>query len=108
MNNHLAAETLSTMTPAERASVIGRFYQVITHCDIEPTQDQYDRVKLVRFNYEYSSNQISQDNFLHAFFEFLKLPISNHVDFGNTDELGTRLYEFADYLIDNFFLPRMY
>ncbi|CAG1973144.1 unnamed protein product [Fusarium graminearum] len=53
--------------------------ELITHCNIEPTQDQYDRVKLVRFTYEYSSNQISHDNFLHAFFEVLKLPISNHI-----------------------------
>uniref|UniRef100_A0A4E9DBT6 Uncharacterized protein n=1 Tax=Gibberella zeae TaxID=5518 RepID=A0A4E9DBT6_GIBZA len=53
------------MTPAERN------WQVLS--------SYYALVKLVRFTYEYSSNQISHDNFLHAFFEVLKLPISNHI-----------------------------
>ncbi|UZP37066.1 hypothetical protein NXS19_004882 [Fusarium pseudograminearum] len=94
------------LSDSHRASAIRRFYQVIAHFhDTKPTQ--YDRIKLVRYTYEYSSNQISQDNVLTAFFEFLRLPISSddNVDFGDADELKTRLYEFADYLIDNFFLP---
>ncbi|PTD05662.1 hypothetical protein HYE67_000313 [Fusarium culmorum] len=56
------------MTLTERASAIDRFYQIITHFNnIKP--NQYDRVKLIRFTYEYSSDQLSQDNVLNAFFE---------------------------------------
>jgi hypothetical protein len=103
------------LSESHRASAIRRFYQVIKHFDgnnIKRGQDQYDRVKLVRFTYEYSTNQVSKDNVLIAVFEFLKLSISSEEDIDFEDatyrgQLKTHLYEFADYLIDNFFLPRM-
>ncbi|KAF5004724.1 hypothetical protein FDECE_8793 [Fusarium decemcellulare] len=101
------------LSAAGRASAIRRFYQVINHFDsneVKRGQHQYDRVKLVRFTYEYSANQVSKDNVLIAVFEFLKLSASSgddisFLDSAYRDELKTRLYEFADYLIDNFFLP---
>ncbi|EXL90098.1 hypothetical protein NOF04DRAFT_3415 [Fusarium oxysporum II5] len=101
------------LSESHRASAIRRFYQVIKHFDdndIKRGQDQYDRVKLVRFTYEYSTNQVSKDNVLIAVFEFLKLSISSEEDIDFEDatyqgQLKTHLYEFADYLIDNFFLP---
>ncbi|KAG8664909.1 uncharacterized protein FPOAC1_012886 [Fusarium poae] len=103
------------LSESHRASAIRRFYQVINYFDGNDTkrgQNQYDRVKLVLFTYEYSTNQLSKDNVLIAVFEFLKLSISAEEDIDFEDatyqsELKNHLYEFADYLIDNFFLPRM-
>lgn len=103
------------LSESHRASAIRRFYQVINYFDGNDTkrgQNQYDKVKLVLFTYEYSTNQVSKDNVLIAVFEFLKLSISAEEDIDFKDatyrsELKNHLYEFADYLIDNFFLPRM-
>ncbi|KAK2930481.1 hypothetical protein FoTM2_010822 [Fusarium oxysporum f. sp. vasinfectum] len=101
------------LSESHRASAIRRFYHVINHFDSEDVkrgQDQYDRVKLVRFTYEYSTNQESKDNVLIAVFEFLKLSVSSEEDIDFQDatyreQLKAHLYKFADYLVDNFFLP---
>lgn len=101
------------LSESHRASAIRRFYHVINHFDSEDVkrgQDQYDRVKLVRFTYEYSTNQESKDNVLIAVFEFLKLSASSEEDIDFEDatyreQLKAHLYKFADYLVDNFFLP---
>ncbi|RSL71270.1 hypothetical protein CEP53_001527 [Fusarium sp. AF-6] len=97
----------------DRASATRRFYQVINHFDsndIGQNHDQYDRVKLVRFTYEYSISEESRSNLLVALFEFLNLSPSAHEDIDFDDsthraELQAGLDEFADYLVDNFFLP---
>ncbi|KAG8670770.1 hypothetical protein FPOAC1_004004 [Fusarium poae] len=101
------------LSESHRASAIRRFYHVINHFDSEDVkrgQDQYDRVKLVRFTYEYSTNQESKDNVLIAVFEFLNLSVSSEEDIDFEDvtyreQLKAHLYKFADYLVDNFFLP---
>ncbi|KAG4282253.1 hypothetical protein FPRO04_13329 [Fusarium proliferatum] len=101
------------LSESHRASAVRRFYHVINRFDSEDVkrgQDQYDRVKLVRFTYEYSTNQESKDNVLIAVFEFLKLPVSSEEDIDFEDatyreQLKAHLYKFADYLVDNFFLP---
>jgi hypothetical protein len=76
------------LSESSRASATRRFYQVIKHFngnDIKRGQGQYDRVKLVRFTYEYSTNQVSKDNVLIAVFEFLKLSISSEEDIDFAD-----------------------
>ncbi|KAF4979686.1 hypothetical protein FZEAL_4145 [Fusarium zealandicum] len=102
-----------TLSKAHRVSALRRFYQVINYFDSNDNKrgpDQYDRVKLVRLTYEYSISQVSKDNVLIAAFDFLKLSISSEEDINFEDvtyrlEMQSHLYEFADYLIDNFFLP---
>ncbi|GKU14969.1 unnamed protein product, partial [Fusarium langsethiae] len=71
---------------------------------------KYDRLKLVRFTYEYSTSDESKGRLLTALFEFLDLSPSAHEDIKFEDstyraELQAGLYKFADYLVDNFFLP---
>ncbi|RSL89011.1 hypothetical protein CDV31_015950 [Fusarium ambrosium] len=104
----------SPLSVHDRASAVRRFYQVINHFDNNDTgqnHDKYDRVKLVRFTYEYSISDESRSNLLVALFEFLNLSPSAHEDIDFEDsthraELRAGLDEFADYLVDNFFLPR--
>lgn len=72
--------------------------------------DQYDRAKLVRLTYEYACSEESRDVFLKAFFDAIGFPIDGeNVDFDSDEQetLGLALFRFADYLFDNFFLPRM-
>lgn len=98
----------------DRASATRRFYQVINHFDnddIGQNHDKYDRIKLIHSTYEYSISEESQSSLLIALFEFLNLSPSAHEDIDFQDstyraELQAGLDEFADYLVDNFFLPR--
>ena len=97
-----------------------RFRQLIDHFDGLPynkqSGDEYDRVKLVRFTFEYARSEESQGNFLQAFFEAAGTlidedPIEDDDDFGlgNATQraaLQGSINNFADYLFDNFFLPR--
>ena len=94
------------------------FEQIIEYC--EPTQtlakngnERYKRVDLVRFTYEYAP---SQDIFLQYFFEYMGdsnfLDVLSHfANFADWDikrkrELVPRMASFADFLMENFFLPR--
>ncbi|KAM0365043.1 hypothetical protein ACHAPK_009946 [Fusarium culmorum] len=99
----------SSQSPAKR-----RFDQIINHFGSEddgrgPGRDTYDRVKLVSLTYEHSTNEKSKDKFLAVFFGFAGLPITdediNFDDPTRRDELRASLDNFADYLLDNLFLP---
>jgi hypothetical protein len=72
----------------------------------------YNRPVLVRLTYEYALSDESQDCLLRAFFRSLALSITGeNVDFGDKgleEELCSSLCGFADYLLDNFFLPCLY
>ncbi|EEU35786.1 uncharacterized protein NECHADRAFT_82207 [Fusarium vanettenii 77-13-4] len=97
-----------------RAYATRRFHQVINHFDnddMKQNDDKYDRIKLIRFTYEYSISEESKCNLIIALFESLNLSPSAHEDIDFQDstyraELQADLHEFADYLVDNFFLPR--
>ncbi|KAK0633309.1 hypothetical protein B0T14DRAFT_533546 [Immersiella caudata] len=68
----------------------------------------YSSPLLVRYTYEYARSQESRDVFLRAFFQSMRLSVDDEdVDLGDTEvETGLRsaLFDFADYLLDNFFL----
>ncbi|KAI1660597.1 hypothetical protein F4813DRAFT_298679, partial [Daldinia decipiens] len=64
---------------------------------------------LVRLTYEYALTDESKDNFLRTFFRSMGLSMDGEdIGFGDKDfeeELRSSLLRFADYLLDNFFLP---
>ncbi|KAK3937569.1 hypothetical protein QBC46DRAFT_366093 [Diplogelasinospora grovesii] len=69
---------------------------------------QYNRPLLISLTYEHARSEESQDIFLRAFFQSMALSVDseNDVDFENNEQdLGSALSRFADYLLDNFFLP---
>jgi hypothetical protein len=77
------------------------------------TKAGYRRPLLVRYTYEYSRSDLSRDIFLRAFFDPLDLDITSDQDINFDDDdddledqLGEKLTSFADFLLDNFFLPR--
>ena len=93
------------------------FNQIIKYC--EPTQtltkngnEPYKRVYLVRFTYQYAP---SQDMFLKYIVEYMGDSdfldaLSHFANFANWDieqkrNLVSRMASFADFLMDNFFLP---
>ncbi|KAI8647990.1 HNHc domain-containing protein [Fusarium keratoplasticum] len=102
------------LTPAQRLSAGRRFNQLVNHFDVpdDSSSKGYDRVKLVRLTYDYARSEESKGNFLRAFFEFAELPINGDedidLDLGDADRqarLRDFLFNFAEYLFQNFFLP---
>ncbi|KAK3941884.1 hypothetical protein QBC46DRAFT_429257 [Diplogelasinospora grovesii] len=101
----------------ERAQAKGKLYNIIDHFEAVNTSgsgnksNPYNRPKLVRLTYEYVRSEESQDIFLRAFFQAIALSMDGEddVDFSSNEleeEVGSALFRFADYLFDNFFLPR--
>lgn len=91
-----------------------KFHRIVNHFEArnpnESNDGRYNRPKLVGLTYEYTRPE-SKDIFLRAFFHAMALPIDgeDNIDFGNIeleDDLRLALSSFADYLFDNFFLPR--
>ncbi|KAG8664880.1 hypothetical protein FPOAC2_14577 [Fusarium poae] len=98
--------------PGLRLSASRRFYQIVNHFDASGSGNngEYDRIKLVRLTYEYARSEESKGNFLSAFFQSAALPMDGEeaIDLGDADleaKLRTSLFNFAEYLFDNFFLP---
>jgi hypothetical protein len=69
------------------------------------SRPRYNRSLLIRLTYDHARSPLSQDNFLRAFFGSLGLSLD-----GDEEALDERVeaefFGFADYLFDNFFLPR--
>jgi hypothetical protein len=103
--------------PLERAQLDRAthvFNQIVNH--YEPLQTKngpYKRITLVRVTYEYT---LSRDDFLRYFFLEMERDsdfpqaLALFADFDSWDiqrknELASRLSAFADFLLDNFFLP---
>ncbi|WEW54911.1 hypothetical protein PRK78_000338 [Emydomyces testavorans] len=98
----------------QRVQAQDRFYNIINHFDVtdRTTRVGYSPPLLIRYTYEYSRSELSKDTFLGAFFEFMRLDITSEedIDFDDEDlenQLGKDLTSFADFLLDNFFLPRL-
>ena len=102
------------LSEAQYQSASLSFRQLINYFDNLPhdrASKDYDRVKLVRFTFEYARSQVSQGNFLRAFFETANIPLDGEeVDLSDADRLANlkdSINNFADYLFESFFLPRM-
>jgi hypothetical protein len=109
--------------PDERNRATRIFNRIINY--YEPSQTKngpYKQITLLRATYEYA---LSRDNFLKLFFLYIgreshlteqlsesnfSQTLSHFVNFDSItaeqkDELGKSVSAFADYLVDNFFLP---
>jgi hypothetical protein len=95
----------------QRARASRQFHHIVRHFEFPAEKRPYSRALLVRYTYEYARSQESRDVFLRAFFQSMRLSLDDEdVDLGDTEvETGLRsaLFDFADYLLDNFFLPCM-
>ena len=65
----------------QRARAKHIFYSIVTHFRAAEASDAaYSRPLLVRYTYEYSRSELSQDAFLRAFFDFIGLDIAAEHD----------------------------
>ncbi|KAL2256825.1 hypothetical protein VTK26DRAFT_1067 [Humicola hyalothermophila] len=64
---------------------------------------EFSRSQLIRLTYDYARSSLSQDHFLRAFFDSLELSMDG--DEARDERIRSKFFGFADYLIDNFFLP---
>ncbi|KAG8671062.1 hypothetical protein FPOAC2_04380 [Fusarium poae] len=98
---------------ANRVSAIRRFHQIITY--FENNNDDikigyYDKLKIVKFTYEYACNQSSKDLLVLVALGHMGVLYSSddNVDLENAtlrDALQAGLNRFANLLLEAFFLP---
>ncbi|GAP87961.1 hypothetical protein SAMD00023353_1600370 [Rosellinia necatrix] len=90
----------------QRSVAKDRFNRIIDYFNTDDLSDRspYNRSQLIRFTYQYALSEQSQDNLLRAFFRAITLSVNDDEDI-NFDELRSKFFSFADYLLDNFFLP---
>ncbi|KAI5865282.1 hypothetical protein GGS23DRAFT_558544 [Durotheca rogersii] len=100
----------STKAPLEtdqRVKARNRFYSIVEHFDTAhnySNKNPYNRSRLIRYTFEYAMSETSKDNVLRAFIEALELS-TDEVEDDDLEQLGPKFFDFADYLLDNFFLP---
>ncbi|EPE09763.1 hypothetical protein F503_07539 [Ophiostoma piceae UAMH 11346] len=106
-----AQESLSL---AERAAARDTFYRVVQHFEsadpyiTEPRATRrtlYSQPRLVRYTYEFARSVESQDIVLRSFFDSLALDLAANEANLDFTELAPLFSAYADYLMDNFFLP---
>ncbi|KAI1382543.1 uncharacterized protein F4822DRAFT_150778 [Hypoxylon trugodes] len=93
---------------AQRIVAKRRFYRIIEHFETSSNNSDgspYKRPQLVRFTYEYALSEESRDNLLRAFFRAMALSMGDDNQSIDFEELRLVFFDFADYLLDNFFLP---
>ncbi|KIH91080.1 hypothetical protein SPBR_02063 [Sporothrix brasiliensis 5110] len=102
------------LSQAERAAARDTFYRVVQHFE---TTDPYNTASrttrrtlysqplLVRYTYEFARSVESQDIFLRSFCNALALDVAAIDVTLDFDELAPLFSAFAEYLMDNFFLP---
>ncbi|KAM0421191.1 hypothetical protein ACHAPT_011083 [Fusarium lateritium] len=100
------------MSPVERDKAQASFYDIIHHFESSPSsssnKEPYDRTKPVRLTYEYSRSDDPRCPFLQEFLRFVDIAIDESIDFDNetvVDKIRSGMSSFADFLVDNFFLP---
>lgn len=100
----------STKPPLEtnqRIKAKDEFYHIVNHFDnaeAHGKEGPYKRSRLIRYTYEYALSETSKDNFLRAFFGATGLQIGEKED-RDIAQIESAFFEFANYLLDNFFLP---
>ena len=124
--------TPATLSVDQRERATRKFHQIIGHFDNNEGASSrgasYNRPRLIQLTYEYALSEESRDLLLRTFFHFIRLdivgsegsPAGNREEevVGFTDfltefsvgdreeEIRSKVAEFADYLMDNFYLPR--
>jgi hypothetical protein len=103
-------------TTQERAQAVGRFRRIVEHFEaVEPPAPRRDakfnRPALIRLTFEYARSPESQDRILGAFFQSLALGmLDDSIDLRDDSEVADfrePLFGFAEFLMTNFFLPRI-
>ena len=100
----------------ERDQTISRFRRIVGYFEAleppAPVKGKFNRPLLVRLTFDYARSPESGDKFLGAFFRCLGLGmLDGSIDLSDDGVVaGFRepLFGFADFLVNNFFLPRMY
>ncbi|KAL8420514.1 hypothetical protein RB594_003345 [Gaeumannomyces avenae] len=91
-----------------------RMRHILQHCEaaIQQPQQGYNHPALVRLTHDYARSDDSKRLFLSSFFGHLDLPlaggIDSDIDFSDPQvkaRLCQSVDDFADYLMDSFFLP---
>lgn len=94
------------LEPDRKLEATRVFNQIVDHYEPSQTDGSYRRVTLIRLTHEYAR---SQDDFLRYFFKYMEGDLDQALSrLANIDENGdltSQLASFADYLVDNFFLP---
>jgi hypothetical protein len=119
------------LSPGARDQARRRFYHIVDRFDSKCDDNgnggvngsQYKHAQLIRLTYNYAQPSASQDNYLRAFFCSLGLSLDNldgensggednteniaseDIDSDLDEQVRSSFFGFADYLIDNFFLP---
>jgi hypothetical protein len=101
----------------ERAQAVGRFRRIVGYFEAleKPSSgygDGYNRPALVRLTFEYARSQQSKDKFLMVFFQSLAIGLldDDNVDLADDSavaDLRDALFGLAEFLMTNFYLPRM-
>lgn len=101
------------LAASQRAQAARTFHMIVDYFRQEEvaagSSPKYSRFLLVRYTYNFSLSEPSQDIFLRAFFESMNFNIAVGYDPDFTkdaDSLRQGVVAFADFLFDNFFLPR--
>lgn len=96
----------------EKAQARVKFYRIIyRYSKRKRDRSKYKRHLLIRYTYEYALSEESQIHFLQTFYQALELSIDgegriNLDDKEQAAQLWLKISAFADFLVDNFYLPR--
>lgn len=96
----------------EKALAKAKFYCIIDRYSKRKRDgSKYKRHLLIRYTYEYALSEESQIHFLQTFHQALELSIDgegrvNLADKEQADKLWLKISAFADFLVDNLYLPR--
>ncbi|KAM5445468.1 hypothetical protein MaudCBS49596_007452 [Microsporum audouinii] len=103
---------LDSLSAEVRSQATCRFYSIVEYCRAEElatgSRLTYSHALLIRCTYEYSRSEASKDRFLRAFFESMRMDIAigKDPDFTSQgNQLRENLTVFAEFLLDNFFIP---
>ncbi|KAI1119422.1 hypothetical protein F5Y14DRAFT_395245 [Nemania sp. NC0429] len=112
LNGFIDFSAASPLPDGQRASARQRFYRIANHFEANNASHdgQYSPPRLVRLMYEHALSEQSRDNFLRAFFAAMALSVEGPEiddcdDCDDCEDLRSPFFAFADYLLDNFFLP---
>lgn len=99
------------MTADRRSHVekrLGELLEYMGNDDSVKLCTKYRRDLLIRSTYEYSLSDTSKDKFLRYFFKYIELDMDDTEDIELDTDLLETLKSFADFLVDNFYLPRQF
>jgi len=121
------SSTTASLSADERSQATLIFHRIINYCSshelLNTSGDagrKYGRAKLVKLVYEYAISDVGRDNILRYFLASMVMEstevegfphiLATLIDFDNLDiskkeSIIKRVRDFADHLVDGFFLP---